>query len=79
MKGKAYVAICPTLVYVPGVKQGQLGAIQDIAPLGWIEERWIAIGASILYLAQLGATRLLLIAAVLAVCLGYLLVAFGAF
>ncbi|MGH2497101.1 MAG: ABC transporter permease [Ktedonobacteraceae bacterium] len=67
----------PTLVYVPGVKQGQFGASQSIAPTGWIEERWIAIGASILYLAQLGATRLLLIGAVLAVCLGYLIVSFG--
>ncbi len=68
----------PTLVYVPGVQAGQFGTTQAIAPLGWIEERWIAIGASILYLAQLGATRLLLITAVLAVCLGYLVVAFSA-
>ncbi|HEY6408366.1 MAG TPA: FtsX-like permease family protein, partial [Ktedonobacteraceae bacterium] len=68
----------PTLIYVPGVQAGQFGAAQAIAPLGWIEERWIAIGASILYLAQLGATRLLLITAVLAVCLGYLIVAFSA-
>lgn len=67
----------PTLVYVPGVKQGQFGAQQAIAPIGWIEERWIAIGASILYLAQLGATRLLLIGAVVAVCFGYLVVSFS--
>jgi putative ABC transport system permease protein len=66
----------PTLVYVPGVKQGQFGAKQRIAPIGWIEERWIAVGVSILYLAQLGLTRLLLIGAVLAVCLGYLAVSF---
>ncbi len=68
----------PTLVYVPGVKQGQFGAKQTIDPIGWVEERWIAIGVSILYLAQLGATRLLLLGAVLAVCLGYLVVAFSA-
>lgn len=68
----------PTLVYVPGVKKGQFGAQHDISPLGWIEERWIAIGVSIIYLAQLGATRLLLLAAVLSVCLGYLVVAFSA-
>ena len=68
----------PTLVYIPGVSKGQLGAAQNIAPVGWVEERWIAIGVSILYLAQLGATRLLLLGAVLAVCLGYLVVAFSA-
>lgn len=68
----------PTLVYVPGIEQGQFGAQHAIAPVGWVEERWIAIGASILYLAQLGATRLLLLGAVLAVCLGYLIVAFSA-
>ncbi|HEV2655593.1 MAG TPA: FtsX-like permease family protein [Ktedonobacteraceae bacterium] len=67
----------PTLVYVPGVQQGQFGAQQRIAPLGWIEERWIAVGVSILYLAQLGVTRLLLIGTVLAVCLGYLAVSFS--
>jgi putative ABC transport system permease protein len=67
----------PTLVYVPGIKPGQFGAQQTIAPTGWVEERWIAIGASILYLAQLGATRLLLIGAVLAICLGYIIVSFG--
>jgi ABC-type lipoprotein release transport system permease subunit len=67
----------PTLVYVPGIQQGQFGAQQSSAPTGWVEERWIAIGASILYLAQLGATRLLLIGAVLAICLGYIIVSFG--
>jgi putative ABC transport system permease protein len=68
----------PTLVYVPGVKQGQFGATHTIQPIGWVEERWIAIGASILYLAQLGSTRLLLLVTVLGVCLGYLVVAFSA-
>lgn len=68
----------PTLVYVPGVNQGQFGARQTIAPVGWVEERWIDIGASILYLAQLGAIRFLLLGAVLAVCLGYVVVAFSA-
>ncbi len=67
----------PTLVYVPGVKQGQFGATQDIAPIGWVEERWIAVGASIIYLAQLGATRLLLLGTVLVVCLGYIIVSFS--
>ena len=67
----------PTIVYVPGVKQGQFGATQSIAPIGWVEERWIAVGASIIYLAQLGATRLLLLGSVLAVCLGYVIVAFS--
>ncbi|HLX57773.1 MAG TPA: hypothetical protein VKR83_12170, partial [Ktedonobacteraceae bacterium] len=37
----------PTLVYVPGVSKGQLGATQNVAPVGWVEERWITIGASI--------------------------------
>jgi putative ABC transport system permease protein len=68
----------PTLVYVPGVKQGQFGATHTIQPIGWVEERWIAIGASILYLSQLGSTRLLLLGSVLGVCLGYLVVAFSA-
>lgn len=68
----------PTLVYVPGAKAGQFGNSPAIAPTGWVEERWISVGASVLYLAQLGATRLLLLLAVLAVCLGYLVVAFSA-
>ncbi len=67
----------PTLLFVPGVKQGQFGATQNIAPIGWVEERWLAIGASVLYLTQLGETRLLLVGAVLVVCLGYLLVSFS--
>lgn len=68
----------PTLVYVPGVKQGQFGVTHTIQPIGWVEERWIAIGASILYLSQLGSTRLLLLGSVLGVCLGYLVIAFSA-
>ncbi len=64
----------PTLVYIPGMKQGEDGAIQSVAPLGWAEERWIAIGAGIIYLQQLGETRSLLLGAVLLVCLGYLAV-----
>jgi len=59
----------PTLVYVPGVHQGEYGAAQDIAPIGWVEERWIHIGVGLIYLTQLGQTRLLLLSAVLAVCL----------
>ena len=66
-----------TLVYVPGVKQGQFGATRTIAPIGWVEEHWITIGASVLYLQQVEATRWLLLGAVLAVCLGYLIVAFS--
>ena len=68
----------PTLVYVPGIRTGESGAAQDIAPLGWVEERWIHIGVGLTYLNQLGSTRLLLLGAVLAVCLGYLAVAFSA-
>ena len=68
----------PTLVYVPGVHLGELGAAQDIAPLGWVEERWIHIGVGLTYLNQLGSTRLLLLGAVLAVCLGYVVMAFSA-
>ena len=68
----------PTLVYVPGLKRGQLGASQDIAPLGWVEERWVSVGADIIYLHQLGATQALLLDAVLLVCLGYLSVSMSA-
>ncbi len=68
----------PTLVYVPGVGFGELGADRNIAPIGWVEERWIHIGVGLTYLNQLGSTRLLLLSAVLAVCLGYLAVAFSA-
>jgi putative ABC transport system permease protein len=68
----------PTLVYVPGIHAGELGETQNIAPIGWVEERWIHIGVGLTYLNQLGSTRLLLLGAVLAVCLGYLAVAFSA-
>ncbi len=68
----------PTLVYVPGVHAGTFGAEQTIVPVGWVEERWIHIGVGLSYLSQLGSTRLLLLGAVLAVCLGYLAVAFSA-
>ena len=68
----------PTLVYVPGIHAGELGATQNIAPIGWVEERWIHIGVGLTYLTQFGSTRLLLLGAVLAVCLGYLAVAFSA-
>ncbi len=68
----------PTLVYVPGIHTGEMGATQNIAPIGWVEERWIHIGVGLTYLNQLGSTRLLLLGAVLAVCLGYLAVAFSA-
>jgi putative ABC transport system permease protein len=68
----------PTLVYVPGIHAGVLDATQTIAPVGWVEERWIHIGVGLTYLSQLGSTRLLLLGAVLAVCLGYLAVAFSA-
>src|SRR5712691_10808365 len=68
----------PTLVYVLGVHGGDVGAGQNIAPIGWVEERWIHIGVGLSYLNQLGSTRMLLLGAVLAVCLGYLAVAFSA-
>ncbi|MGI9062065.1 MAG: ABC transporter permease [Ktedonobacteraceae bacterium] len=64
----------PTLVYIPGISKGYYGATQDIAPLGWVEERWISIGVGIIYLGQLGATQTLLLSAVLLVCFGYLAV-----
>lgn len=64
----------PTLVYVPGLNKGQNGAAQTIAPVGWVDERWIAIGVGLVYLNQLGQTRVLLLGAVLLVCLGYLIV-----
>jgi hypothetical protein len=68
----------PTLVKVPGIHVGEFDATQTIAPIGWVEERWIHIGVGLAYLNQLGSTRLLLLGAVLAVCLGYLAVAFSA-
>ncbi len=68
----------PTLVYVLGVHGGDVGAGQNIAPIGWVEERWIHIGVGLTYVSQLGSTRMLLLGAVLAVCLGYLAVAFSA-
>ena len=67
----------PTLVYVPGIQAGTLGATQNIAPVGWVEERWLHIGVGLVYLNQLGSTQILLLGSVLAVCLGYLAVAFS--
>jgi len=64
-----------TLVYVPGINKGQYGSTHAIEPIGWVEERWIFIGAGIIYLQQSGETQLLLLGAVLSVCLGYLVVA----
>jgi cell division protein FtsX len=65
----------PTLVYVPGIRSGQYPSVmQNIPPIGWVEERWIAIGAALVYLNQLGETQTLLLGAVLLVCLGYLAV-----
>jgi hypothetical protein len=64
----------PILVYIPGINQGKDGAIQNVAPLGWVQERWISIGAGIIYLQQIGETRSLLLGTVLLVCLGYLAV-----
>lgn len=68
----------PTLVYVPGLKAGQNGSAQTIAPLGWVQDSWIYVGAAVIYLAQLGTTRLLFLGAILLVCLGYLVVNFSA-
>jgi hypothetical protein len=65
----------PVLVYVPGLKQ----STYTIAPLGWVEERWIFSGAAIVYLSQIEATRGLLLGAILLVCLGYLMVTFSTF
>ncbi len=68
----------PTLVYVPGLAVGQYGSTRPIAPLGWVQDSWIYIGASVLYLAQLGSTRVLFLGAILLVCMGYLIVTFSA-
>jgi putative ABC transport system permease protein len=68
----------PTLVSVPGLAVGQDGSTRLIAPLGWVQDSWIYIGADVIYLAQLGATRLLFLGAILLVCIGYLMVTFSA-
>ncbi len=68
----------PTLVYVPGLKQGEDSSTRDIEPLGWVEERWIYVGAGIVYLNQSHETQNLLLGAVLLVCLGYLMVTLSA-
>ncbi|HZU70000.1 MAG TPA: FtsX-like permease family protein [Ktedonobacteraceae bacterium] len=68
----------PVLVYIPGVRQGQFGATQTIAPVGWIEERWIDIGADIVYLQQLDETHLLLLTTILLVCLAYQVITLSA-
>ncbi len=68
----------PTLVYVPGLAVGQDGSTRQIVPLGWVQDSWIYIGASVLYLAQLGSTRVLFLGAILLVCMGYLFVTFSA-
>ncbi len=65
----------PTLVYIPGLQPGQAqGVTQPIPPIGWVEERWITIGAGLLYLNRLGPTQTALLGAVLLVCLGYVFV-----
>lgn len=68
----------PVLVYVPGLKIGQDDATQNIAPLGWVRENWLAIGAGVSYLRQLGQTQTLFLGAILLVCLGYLMVTLSA-
>jgi len=64
----------PTLVYVPGLAPGQDGSTRTIKPLGWVEERWIALGVSLIYLGQIGQMQLVLLSTLLLVCLGYLIV-----
>ncbi|WP_376795614.1 FtsX-like permease family protein [Thermogemmatispora sp.] len=65
----------PTLVYVPGLRAGQMpGVTQTIPPLGWVEERWITIGAGLLYLNQLSSTQMVLLLVIVLVCLGSVLV-----
>jgi hypothetical protein len=68
----------PTLIYVPGLSVGQYGSTRPIAPLGWVQDSWIYIGAAVIYLAQLGSTRILFLGAILLVCMGYLIVTFSA-
>src|SRR5260370_33917743 len=62
----------PTLVYVPGVGFGELGADRNIAPIGWVEERWIHIGVGLTFLNQLGSPRFLLLCPAFPSCLFYL-------
>ncbi len=64
----------PTLVYVPGIAPGQDGSTRTIKPLGWVQERWIALGVSLIYLGQIGQMQLVLLSTLLLVCLGYLIV-----
>ncbi|PZW28334.1 FtsX-like permease family protein [Thermosporothrix hazakensis] len=68
----------PTLVYVPGVKKGEYGAVRDVAPLGWVEERWIYPGAGLVYVQQARDTQMLFLGAILLVCTGFLLVSLSA-
>jgi len=68
----------PTLVYVPGLAAGQYGSTRPISPLGWVQDSWIYIGAAVIYLAQLGSTRVLFLGSILLVCMGYLIVTFSA-
>ncbi|WP_069802498.1 FtsX-like permease family protein [Thermogemmatispora onikobensis] len=64
----------PTLVYVPGLQAGQMpGVTQTIPPIGWVEERWITIGAGLIYLHQLGTIQSLLLSGVLLASLGYVI------
>ncbi len=64
----------PTLVYVPGIKKGQDGSVLDIAPIGWVEDRWIVLGAGLIYLNQSNSTQLLLLSSLLIVCFGYIII-----
>ena len=62
----------------PEYGRTSLGSTRRLPPTGWVEERWISVGVSIIYLEQLGTTRLLVLGVVLLVCFGYLLVSFNA-
>ncbi len=64
----------PTLIYVPGLTPGQDGSTRTIQPLGWVEERWIALGVSLIYLGNIGQMQVVLLSTLLLVCLGYLIV-----
>jgi hypothetical protein len=64
----------PTLVYVPGT----VGTTQAANVSGWVEERWIHVGASLVYGQRSATIQWILLGCVLLVCLGYFCVMFNA-
>jgi hypothetical protein len=64
----------PTLVYVPTT----VGTAQTAGVSGWVEERWIRLGASLVYGQHSVTIQWVLLGCVLLVCLGYFCVMFNA-